>query len=716
MRRIKRLFFIILLTGISLLFILNTASSQETAGQLFEKALYLEEVKGELQSAIEMYNQILNQYPNDREVRVKAQLHIGICKEKLGLKEAIDAYQKVIDNYPEFKNEVTVAKQKLHNIARVLNVIEKKPKFRKIQIPTKLRWEARLSPNGQKIALVTDENLWIMPLLGNLGPDFPGTPVKLNTGDLEIEWCGLAWSGDGKWIAFNETHREDEQVGNQCIYMASSEGGKPIKIHETYRDARVINYRMSLSPQGKTLAFSSVEGKKQHIYTISTDGGVPNLLVDSLAREPVFSPDGKMIAYVEDDNNGRAGGGLWVVPAEGGTPKLVANAGMATSPIWSPGGDMLAFLDSENDEGHIYIIPLEQDGGVIGEKITIDRPEEVEGTILLAGWTPDNKIGIVCRGLQEFALYTLPANGGKAAIIAHGGYPVQPRWSPNGKRIFHTNNKNEGSSDWLKFEMAVVSAEGGKVTSVPIQSDEKIFKPAWGGGNRISPDGKTIVFAAQTEKDTSQHWQIWTLPVQGGKPTQLTITPESIIDKYPCWSPDGKSIAFLRTRLSKNYFNLYNETKIYIIQINGGEPKPLTSVSDSVSFCPIAWSPDGKHIAYYSFYENSSDEFINVIPVNGGEARVVGKVQSVHVNKELAWSQDSKRIAFNGPKYSDKIVRVISVKDGSIVNIETDLVDTNIYHLDWSPDGTKFVFGGWQGGSAELWLMEDFLPLIKGIK
>ena len=170
MKNIKKLFYIVLLTGISLLFILNTVFSQETAGQLFEKALYLEEGKGELQPAIELYQQILEQYPDDRAVRAKAQLHIGMCKEKLGLKEAIDAYHKVIDNYPEFQNEVTVAKQKIQNLARLLNVIVKKPKFRKIKIPTKLKWEARFSPNGKKIALVTDKKLWIMPLVGNLGP------------------------------------------------------------------------------------------------------------------------------------------------------------------------------------------------------------------------------------------------------------------------------------------------------------------------------------------------------------------------------------------------------------------------------------------------------------------------------------------------------------------------------------------------------------------
>ena len=180
MKRIKKLFNIFFLTGISVLVILNTVSSQETAGQLYEKALYLEEGKGELQPAIELYQQILDQYQGEREVRVKAQLHIGICKEKLGLKETIDAYRKVIDNYPEFQNEVTVAKQNLKRLSNLLNETLKKPNFRKIMIPTKITWNARLSPDGQKLTLASDGKLWFIPLSGKLGTEFSGVPVFTN--------------------------------------------------------------------------------------------------------------------------------------------------------------------------------------------------------------------------------------------------------------------------------------------------------------------------------------------------------------------------------------------------------------------------------------------------------------------------------------------------------------------------------------------------------
>ena len=70
--------------------------SQQTAGELFEKALYVEEGQGDLQKAIGLYQDILKRFPESREIAAKALLHIGLCYEKLGLKEAQKAFQKVI--------------------------------------------------------------------------------------------------------------------------------------------------------------------------------------------------------------------------------------------------------------------------------------------------------------------------------------------------------------------------------------------------------------------------------------------------------------------------------------------------------------------------------------------------------------------------------------------------------------------------------------------
>jgi Tol biopolymer transport system component len=682
-------------------------------GVLLRAAIEKEEVDGDLQGAIDLYKQIIASHGSNRAIAAKAQLRIGMCFEKLGLREAQKAYQQVIDNYPDQADAIKIAKERIAILSKEPDIGLHKPMFRKIQIPTKIEGHLSLSPDGQKISLSSplDGKLWIMPLSGKLGPEFPGEPVELDTGDVGVEWSAHNWSGDGKWIAFNEDVQVEElqkkeKKGIQGIYVVSSEGGIPRKVYENYRDARVINYRISLSPDGKTLAFSSIDLDKneQHIYTIPVEDGKPKRLVDVQAREPVFAPDGEMIAYVEDKNLGVGGGSLWVVPAQGGNPKLMAEAKKASSPVWSPEGDMIAFVDKQDKAAQIHFIIVGEDGETSRKKISVSAPEGIRSVDLLTGWTPDNKIGAVLEKPLEFGLYTVSAEGGKATMVSHGGYPVQPRFSPDGKRIYHVNNAVAGSGAWQRLGIAFVPAEGGEVKVLPLDREEKMTIPAYGAGNSISPDGKMILFAENYGK------HIWSLPVEGGKPNQITKAPESFADLYPCCSPDGNAVAFIRTRVSKNYAERFQDTNIFIVDSKGGEPKSLTTESDRVSFSPIAWSPDGKTLAYYSLGSS-----INIIPAVGGKSQVVCQVQANNVNTELAWSPDSKRIAFNTwlPAINETGIKVLSLEDGNVVDIKTDLADTSIYHLDWSPDGKKLVFGGYKGGGREFWLMEDFLPLLR---
>ena len=103
MRKTKNMSLVLFFSAFVLLFLFVDLSSQQTAEELFEKALYMEEAQGDLQKAIGLYEQILKQFPENREIAAKAQLHIGLCYEKLGLQEAPKAFQKVLDDFPEQK-------------------------------------------------------------------------------------------------------------------------------------------------------------------------------------------------------------------------------------------------------------------------------------------------------------------------------------------------------------------------------------------------------------------------------------------------------------------------------------------------------------------------------------------------------------------------------------------------------------------------------------
>ncbi len=347
----------------------NHPLSAQTPEQLYQRGLVKEEGEGAMEDAIDLYSQIADNSNADQSLRAKALLHIGMCYERMGIKEAIEAYQRLVSDFPTQKDEVAIARERLASLLPIVEMVAESPpvpKFTKIQIPSELSWSVRLSPDGERLASVSDEKLWIVPLSSNIGPKFSGNPIQLDTEGINLEWTGLSWSGDGNWIAFNEIQLKDRPENeklNQSIFIVPSYGGQPRKIIENYRDFSEKNYRISLSPDGRKLAYTSVENNEQHIYTTEVDGGTQKQLVDIQAREPVFSPDGKWIAYVEDKALGYAGGNLWIVPAAGGEPRLIAKCNKASSPIWSPDGSIIAFIDEESSN-QIKFVSVKEDGNI----------------------------------------------------------------------------------------------------------------------------------------------------------------------------------------------------------------------------------------------------------------------------------------------------------------------------------------------------------------
>ena len=560
--------------------------------------------------------------------------------------------------------------------------------FKKIRIPTK-PGNGVLSPDGKKLAFVSKRSIWVVPVHGKVSPDIAGEPVRLPGTEGAWRW-GMSWSADGKWLAYNTLPSE----GHVGICIVPSSGGKVKRIVNRYRaGVRIHNYLLSLSPGGKIVAFTSEEKQKTQLFTVNVEGGDVNQLAEDGGTQPSFSPDGKKIAYVKEKPRKTEihRSDVWVIPTAGGTPVQVSDLkGEATGPIWSPDGKMIAFtrkaIPGSDVSKEICIVPVSETGNPEASPTQIEFP--LETWDFLAGWTLDNKIGVLLANPEHQAIYTVPAFGGNATqVTPQGGYS-SPRWSPDGKRIYLRG-------------LASVRSEGGEISISPIDADSMIGGPLQWGGNVVSPDGKKIVFCA-SKKDNKSYssTHIYTIPVEGGEPKQLTIRPGW--DRFPCWSPDGKSIAFIRysdaSWIKKKHDYINN---ICIVRPEGGEVRQLTSESDKVARATIAWSPDGKSIAYYS-----EDKTIRVIPVQGGEPRVVVKVDKVNEWwDELSWSRDGKKIAYS----SKGSIWVVSLDGGEPEEIKTGL-DAKVTHLSWSPDGEKIAFTAMRGGDTELCLMENFLP------
>jgi Tol biopolymer transport system component len=452
---------------------------------------------------------------------------------------------------------------------------------------------------------------------------------------------------------------------------------------------------MSLSPDGERLAFTW-DGRPG-IYVVSRDGTETRSITDIPSSQPHFSPDGRWIAYVREmaSDEGSRRSDIWVVPADGGTSIQVTDSpGRKVNPVWSPDGRMISFSMAAVGDlvSAIGIVPVTDRGQAEGPPVTI-RLHEL-GNNISAGWTADNAIGYVHNVPVQEAIYSVSASGGEVEKLETATEPSHPRWSSDGERIYLYQLGAIGflTAETGRWSPILGSSEGG-----PLQNWAR------GTGLAVSPDGTQIAFAGITREISGEDefWgrNLFIVSVDGGDPVQLTTGPTW--KWQPSWSPDGSHLVFLATE----WDNTRNPAShISVIPATGGEVRSITSTSDNPRAAP-KWSPDGESIAYVD-----SAGAIRVIPVRAGSSRVVVNTgeEPRQMFSDLAWSPDGQRIAY-APGMDG--IRVVSLDDGESADLNLDW-SGRVRHLDWSPDGSRLVFGGEQGGEAELWAVENFLPLV----
>src|SRR5258706_6361562 len=101
-----------------------------------------------------------------------------------------------------------------------------------------------------------------------------------------------------------------------------------------------------------------------------------------------------------------------------------------------------------------------------------------------------------------------------------------------------------------------------------VPSFEEVISLRSVGGVQLSPDGKTVAYTVNTTdwNDNRYDTEIW-LAKENENPFQLTNNAKNS-STGPLFSPDGKWISFLSDRGNKN--------QIYVMRMEGGEPKPVT--------------------------------------------------------------------------------------------------------------------------------------------
>ena len=213
-------------------------------------------------------------------------------------------------------------------------------------------------------------------------------------------------------------------------------------------------------------------------------------------------------------------------------------------------------------------------------------------------------------------------------------------------------------------------------------TDKDLFAFNWVANAQVSPDGTRVAFVRVTvdEKRTGYNTSIWVVAIDGSaEPTRLTAGTQ---DQSPRWSPDGKQLAFLRS-VEKD--GKPEPPQLYILQMTGGEPWPITRLPKGAK--SPAWSPSGKAILFNS-RTNTEDLRLEETKKKGLDEHE----SDVRIITRAIYRFDNEGYADD--KHPEHIWTV-AVPSSPEQNVEPKQLTTGPFdehNARWSPDGSRIYF------------------------
>ena len=263
-------------------------------------------------------------------------------------------------------------------------------------------------------------------------------------------------------------------------------------------------------------------------------------------------------------------------------------------------------------------------------------------------------------------------------VFSEPGRGVGPASNARNGAIVYSEVRNAGQHLW------VVEPDGSGARQLTTDPNASDTDPS------ISPDGRTVAFV-RTGADGSS---IWLIGIDGEGLRRFS--PADISAVAPSWSPDGARVAFAAA-----------EGGIYIGSVDGSEPRLLVgALAVATGF---TWSPDGAEIAYAApsqatGAQRNYDLWIASATVSGTLSLDI-TAGSEASELSPAWSPDGSQILFSRTTASGASLMLMAPETHSTPIEVTD--GTNLdQNPSWSPDGSRIVFDRTASGGTDVYTIQ----------
>ncbi|MEI9976873.1 MAG: hypothetical protein WDO73_35385 [Ignavibacteriota bacterium] len=426
--------------------------------------------------------------------------------------------------------------------------------------------EPTLCPTRPEIAFVSGGDIWVAPAKGGEAHLLVSHPA---------EESRPLYSPDGAKLAFVST-----RTGGGDIYILTLASGELKRL--TFDDR--LDQLDSWSRDGRWIYFSNGTqdvGGKNDLFRVSAEGGTPMAVsADRFTNEfqAAPAPDGATVAFAARGNGDaqwwRHGHShldeseIWI--RKEGSPatyeKLVDLNGRNAWPMWMPDGKSLYFMSDRSGAQNLWTLPV---GGKM-KQVT----KFTDGRVLWPSIGYDGKAVVFER---DFKIWQLDTKSGEAYAI-----PTTLVGSAAAPEVSHLTltsfNDLALSPDSRKVALiahgevfASSARDGGsafRVTDTPGPETQAIW----------APDSARLAYVG--ERDAVSHVFLYDFAHH----TETQLTKDALPDRFIKFSPDGKSLAFVR-----------NEKELRVIDLDSKQDRVVASGFLAGQY---AWAPDNQWLAY----------------------------------------------------------------------------------------------------------------------
>jgi Tol biopolymer transport system component len=493
-----------------------------------------------------------------------------------------------------------------------------------------------------------------------------------------------ALSPDGSMLAYASDRGGS---GDLDIWVQPVTGERPTRVTSQPGD----EIEPSFSPDGASIVFSKGEGGG--LYVVDATGGEPRLLIAAArTRTPRFSPDGRWVTYWTGlpvwviPNAPGATGALFVVPAGGGLPRTLASQfAHGRYGTWSPDGSRILFVgERERDPNQSsldwYLVGVEGGEPVRTGALEVLRKAGVKGVPIPGGWREDGAAVVFANYDQGASnVWQLPLSPLTGRV---SGEPVRLTFGTAIER-----SPAVSASGRVVFTSVIENVD---VWRLPLDEKTGLARGAIervtdnAASDRLtntSDDGRTMAFlSSRTGKD-----ELWVRDVQTGRERQIT---ESNVPGGRV-SRDGSVLAVGRGVTEKPGLDL--------VPAAGG---PATPVCDDCSLGD--WSPDGTHL----LIQRGNPTRLALRDLrSGGEIEL-----AAHPSWNLfqpRFSPDGRWIVFHTSN-TPSLRQIYTIPAFSALSVPVDawipVVEDFGVQPSWAPDGSAIYHFSLRDGAFCAWL------------